>query len=307
MTDRALEAATLSGSDWREYSAQHIAPLLAHEMARWSTDFHWDQRWALTHVEAAREAGRLPGVVVTDAGGQTRGWVYFFRHHGQLQIGAIVSDSADCTRALMDFVLLSPHAAEASIVAFSPDAPGLASAFGLHGLATEPYDYLVRDAPLVAAAPRDGLRPLEPGDRSALARVLADAYRDTTFLRPFVPAGDDDAWTEYVGQLIDTRGCGEFLPEASAVVDDGRGGLSAALIATKIDADTGHIAQVAVAPEARGMGLGASLLDHALNAMDRAGCARVSLLVARTNTGARRLYDGRGFRSVATFLTGLRS
>ena len=62
-------------------------------------------------------AGAVPGPEFTDrwAHYQSR----FFRHHGQLQIGAIVSDSADCTRALMDFVLLSPHAAEASIVAKS--------------------------------------------------------------------------------------------------------------------------------------------------------------------------------------------
>lgn len=311
MTSGAVAPSALSGSDWREWSSHRVAPLLQREIARWAAEFHWDQRWAFTHVEAAREAGRLPGCIVSDAAGASHGWVYFLRHADQLQIGTLVSDSAEATRVLVDWAVESPIGEDASVVFFSPDAPGLTDALQAHGVRTEPYDYLIRPAGIGALAPPGAagaasVRAIEDRDREALARLMAAAYRDTTFLRPFVPTGGDDAWLEYVTQLIDTRGCGECLPEACTVADGPGATLRGGLLATRLDPHTGHIAQVVVDPSARGTGLASCMLDRALAALAAADCPQVSLLVARTNAGARRLYDARGFQTRGAFITGIR-
>ena len=59
--------------------------------------------------------------------------------------------------------------------------------------------------------------------------------------------------------------------------------------------DEAEVANVAVAPEARGRGVGARLLDEALSAARRHGAASVYLEVRDSNAAARALYASRGF------------
>lgn len=313
MNPGAAGATALTCTEWRGWSSQHIAPLLQSEAERWARDFFWDQRWSFTNVEAARESGRLPGIVVTDAAGATRGWTFFLRHGDQFQVGTVVSDSEDATRALVDAALASPLAEAADVVVFSPAAPGLSEALQAHAIRTEPYDYLVlADAPAAFDARRapDGVvcRALVGSDLGAVAALVGEAYRHTTFLRPFVPGGDPDDWRDYVGQLVDTRGCGEFLADASVVIDGDADpeSLRGALLATRLSSDTGHIAQVMVSAHARGGGLARRMLERSLSALHGHGLRRVSLLVARTNIPARTLYLAMGFQPAGTFLTGIR-
>lgn len=308
MSSGAAGRPALTCTDWRGWSAHRISPLLRRETDRWLRDFHWDQRWSFTQVEAAREAGRLPGLVVAGADGLTHGWTFFLRHGDQFQIGTIVSDSAAATGALLDAAFASPLVRDASIVVFSPDAPGLAPALHSHGLRIEPYDYLVwqQTPPLASAAAE--CRAVQAADVPAIAALTAEAYRSTTFLRPFVPAGLPDDWHDYIAQLVETRGCGELLSDASVAIDDvtAPGTLSAALLATRLSHDTGHIAQLVVGSQARGGGLARRMLERCLIALHAQGLTRVSLLVARTNTPARNLYTSAGFQPAGTFVTAIR-
>ena len=63
-------------------------------------------------------------------------------------------------------------------------------------------------------------------------------------------------------------------------------------------ADEGEIANLAVDPEQRRRGIGASLLDAALAEAGRRGAVAVYLEVRESNEGARRLYASRGFVEV---------
>ena len=310
MNAGAAEVPAPTCTDWRGWSADEIAPLLEREAGRWARDFHWDQREPFGYVEAARASGRLPGVVAVGPRGAARGWTFFLRHADEFQIGTMVSDGAATTRALVDAALASPLADRASIVLFTPAAPDLESVLQTHGVRVEPYDYLVAqnapDAPDARSA--TGLRPMESADLGPVAALLGEAYRDARFLRPFVTGGAPDDWRHYVTQLVETRGCGEFLAEASVVADDVSepGLLSGAVIATRLHDDTGHIAQIAVGSRARGQGLARRMLECSRRALRTRGLSRVSLLVARTNTPARGLYDSAGFKPAGTFITGIR-
>jgi ribosomal protein S18 acetylase RimI-like enzyme len=55
-----------------------------------------------------------------------------------------------------------------------------------------------------------------------------------------------------------------------------------------------------LAPEARGRGLGAALLDAGFHAAAQARCATASLAVDMRNAPARKLYDSRGFRQISS-------
>ena len=63
-------------------------------------------------------------------------------------------------------------------------------------------------------------------------------------------------------------------------------------------ADEGEIANLAVAPEARGKGIGAALLDAALTHAEQMRVSAVYLEVRDSNQTARRLYASRGFAEV---------
>ena len=63
-------------------------------------------------------------------------------------------------------------------------------------------------------------------------------------------------------------------------------------------ADECEIANLAVAPEARGQGYGAALLDAALAEAERRGAVTTYLEVRDSNATARRLYASRGFEEV---------
>lgn len=60
-------------------------------------------------------------------------------------------------------------------------------------------------------------------------------------------------------------------------------------------ADEAEIANLAVADEARGAGVGARLLDHAIAAARQRSCRVVFLEVRESNVAARALYASRGF------------
>jgi ribosomal-protein-alanine N-acetyltransferase len=75
------------------------------------------------------------------------------------------------------------------------------------------------------------------------------------------------------------------------------GGVAAYLVARALG-DEAEILDFAVAPEARGRGVGRALLDDALRALHRSGARRVFLEVRVSNAAAQRLYQSRGFQSI---------
>jgi ribosomal-protein-alanine N-acetyltransferase len=64
-------------------------------------------------------------------------------------------------------------------------------------------------------------------------------------------------------------------------------------------ADEAEIANLAVDPPARGLGIGAALLDEAVREAVRRGTVAMYLEVRDSNAAARALYDAHGFAEVA--------
>jgi ribosomal-protein-alanine N-acetyltransferase len=61
-------------------------------------------------------------------------------------------------------------------------------------------------------------------------------------------------------------------------------------------ADQIHINNLAIRPDLRNRGLGRLLLRHVLDEAERLGALHATLEVRRSNSAARRLYEGAGFR-----------
>ncbi len=90
-------------------------------------------------------------------------------------------------------------------------------------------------------------------------------------------------------------------PRAALLIVDNDTGqlLGYALLLTRVDHDIARLYSIALAPAARGRGLGGRLLD-ASEAMARArGCTRMRLEVRRHNRLARAMYRARGYQVIA--------
>jgi ribosomal protein S18 acetylase RimI-like enzyme len=309
--------------DWRTLSSAAVAPLYQSEIARWDAVLHWDTRANWRLVEAARAAGTLPGVVALDASGAVQGWAFYLLHHAALQVGALVCRSPAATGAVLGAMLDSAEAATASSITLFTfaDAPALMGELRQGGFTISHYRYLQVSlpdgpAPLLSRAGRLGPDPhtsperpagrgWQPGDLVPVAKLLSRAYGAPDASRPFVRRGRSEDWVEYVGQLVTTRGCGVFLPEAT-VIGESPDGVDAVVLATHLGAGTAHLAQVAVEPTAQGSGRGRRILAAALTNLQAADYLRATLLVSAGNGAANGLYDRLGFEETGRFIAAVR-
>jgi ribosomal-protein-alanine N-acetyltransferase len=102
-----------------------------------------------------------------------------------------------------------------------------------------------------------------------------------------------DPWAEAsFRQAVDNPGV--FF----VVATDGAGGPVVGYVVAWFAAGEGEIANVAVAPAARGRAIGGLLLDAAIAAAGEQGAEALYLDVRESNAHARALYDSRGFVEV---------
>ena len=286
--------------DWRYADTPAVEALYEAERRQWLTDLGWDTADAWPEIEGARTAGRLPGLLAVDDRGSICGWSYFLIDDRVAQVGSLVGESPEATRALVDSVVARAAGHAECVTCFSYNrAPGLAAALTAHAFELTPYQYLSRMAPVLDPFRSDGADGWRDGDEKPAADLLRAAYGSNG--RYFAAHGLSQEWQRYVHNLVAYPGCGRFDPMATRVLrDDGR--VIALVMMTALGPGVAHVAQVAVHPERRGQGLAGKLLDRALALAHAAGRSRATLLVEDGASAARTLYAQRGFTPVATFI-----
>ena len=85
-----------------------------------------------------------------------------------------------------------------------------------------------------------------------------------------------------------------------SVDPDGR--VEGLALTSRVSQTTAHLCQLAIHPAAQGRKRGAELLRRVCAAAKQHGSARMTLLVASSNTAARRLYARFGFVETARFI-----
>ncbi len=301
---RSADLLAVGIESWWQLTAAEMAGVYAAERARYLDVLAWDTTATWAALEQARATRAVPGLVARDEAGAIAGWTYFVTRADELQIGAFTATAAARERRL-DALLQTPEAGAAARLRLvgSTDAPDLARALGARGFLTGAYGYLHASLAGATAPAAGATATWRHGDLAATAALMRDAYAAPDPLRPFGGAGRADDWIDYVVGLTASPGCGHFAADLSVVVRSADGGLDAVALVTRLGAATAHLAQLAVAPAARGRGLGRRVLGAAMHRAADAGLAAMSLLVAADNGVARRLYDAYGFRHAASFVS----
>lgn len=134
------------------------------------------------------------------------------------------------------------------------------------------------------------LRPLNPGDREALAKLLLDAYAGTI---------DDEGETmvealEAIDDWLDDAPMLDHSPGAEA-----EGRLVSAVLMMRLDGEP-FLAIVATHPDHKGRGVGRAVVAHSLDGLRAEGHERVRLFITRGNTASERLFARLGARPISS-------
>lgn len=148
-----------------------------------------------------------------------------------------------------------------------------------------------------ADRPTIALRPVEAGDADFL-RALFVADRRALFAAAALPE-------PMLAMLLDQQyrahevGTAQEHPEAERSVILADGAAVGRLVTApdhRAGARTLRIVDIALVPEARGRGIGTTVLEDTIRSAREAGWTALSLMVTHTNPHAARLYRRLGFR-----------
>jgi ribosomal protein S18 acetylase RimI-like enzyme len=197
--------------------------------------------------------------------------------------------------ARIEAQLMMVHGAFERLPAFARYAQSYARIFMLSDLAE------VDTLPASAAADEFRFLEWDGARQDDAAAAIATAYHGHVDSRINDQYRSWPGARRFLSNVIQYPGCGQFLPGASFLSTDRTGRVNGLVLSSLVSADTGHITQVCVTPDARGKALGYELMRRALMTMAGSGCEKTSLTVTASNANAIRLYQSMGFRQVRRF------
>jgi ribosomal protein S18 acetylase RimI-like enzyme len=307
-------------ADLRRIQSRQLDEVFSEEQRAWLEELHWDYRPSVELIKRFIDAKSLAGLAVTEAG-RALGYGFYVTEETKALIGGLFISAAAAgeraeaaARMLLEEIIERLQSSgdlrriESQLMPFGPrlDATLAARNFRLH---MRQFMLLpLREAALSGAPVPPGLRlaAWDDGHFEACARLIASAYAG------HVDSAINDQYQsrsgamKFLKNIVILPGCGRFQPEASFVVHAGekyRAGneLAAAVLASEVSKGVGHITQICVQPQHRGMGLGLRLMESSIQAMKSRRFHALSLTVTRANAGAVRLYERIGFRTVKSF------
>jgi ribosomal protein S18 acetylase RimI-like enzyme len=312
--------------DIREVAAEEFSPLLDAESRAWFRGLHWDFAASARVVLSLVEEGRLSGFAALHEG-RVAGYCCYFFDGAKALIGDLFIDSPGS--GVEEAVLLLDRSVrnlmstpgirriEAQLPHFRFHAlhmwfrsrffegyvrQFMTAGIGNSGPADQPATSDVLEKVLAIRAQEFRLDEWKRKYDKAAARLLCRTYShhvDAAINNQYLSMEGAGRLIENIVQL---RGCGEFLEPASFVLIHRPTDELAGLIGvTAVRASTAHIAQVAVAAEFQKAGLGKMLIETAMRRIQEKGFHEVSLTVTGLNSGAVRLYERLGFRVLRDF------
>jgi ribosomal protein S18 acetylase RimI-like enzyme len=302
--------------DLRHFTSADLRPLLDDEIRVWAELLCWDYSGSAEMILRYMDAKFLPGYAAVSRG-KVFGYSFFVYESSKGVIGDLFVRSGDngsnreeVERRLLTHVIetlqQSPgiHRIEAQLLAHEAGAasqPFLSQGFSRHARLFMALPLAAKmDAKVIAADIE--LRRWTEQDYQPSAAVITSAYRN------HVDSEINDQYRTLSGSLrflnniIRFPGCGTFDAESSFVAVNKRNlSLVGVILCSRVRYDTGHVTQICVLPEHRGLGLGKALLAATVRNLTQRKFSALSLTVTEANSPAVDLYARLGFEKKRVF------
>jgi ribosomal protein S18 acetylase RimI-like enzyme len=304
--------------DLRHFASADLRPLLDEEVESWGEALAWDYRSSSEMILRYVDAKILPGYAAVERGSLV-GYSFFVYEGNKGVIGDLfVSPRRADVRAVevrliehvVETLQQSPgvHRVEAQLLAHHTGE--VAAPFVSNGFQRFRRLFLSLDLDGGAGATIPAARPLKDvairhwteADYQPAAGIITAAYR------AHIDSEINDQYRTNAGSLrflnniVRFPGCGVFDAEASFVaIHESTDALIGVILCSRVRDDVGHVTQVCLLPEYRGIGIGEALMAATSNALRRRRFNLLTLTVTEANDRAVELYRKMGFAEKRVF------
>jgi ribosomal protein S18 acetylase RimI-like enzyme len=317
MAAQAKRPLNLEVLDLRHFHSREFAHLLEEESREWLEKLRWDFRPSSDIVRRYLDMRALNGYALLDDRVPV-GYSYYVHEDHKVLIGDLFVSAPYRTVEAQNRLL--QHVVEAA-----ENTPGVRRVEGQLMMLESPSVHLLYPASELKVFERnfmlvEGIRNLErpsfgrppaagiaferwsEGQMEPAAHLIARSYQSHVDSQINDQYRNVGGARRFLHNIIQYPGCGAFYqPAAVMAIDLKTRELCGISLTSLVEPKTGHITQVCVAPERRGMGIGSDLLWRSIRAFCERGCEAVSLTVTAANSGAVRLYERIGFQTIRRF------
>ncbi|MBI3664938.1 MAG: GNAT family N-acetyltransferase [Acidobacteria bacterium] len=317
MAAQAEQPEKLEILDLRHFQARDFVALLEEEVQVWASRLRWGFQPSCEIVRHYLDLRALTGYALL-RGTAPVGYAYYVHEDYKMLIGDLfVSEpyrTVEAQHLLLEHVVEAaentPGVRRIEAQLMMLDSNAVASLFPPSQLTVFERYFMLVDGIGQLRRETFGPRPaaevtFEPWSERYMepaAYLIARAYEG------HVDSQINDQYRSAAGarrflhNITQYPGCGAFhTPAAQAAIDSASGELCGLSLTSLVEPEVGHITQLCVSPERRGLGLGSELLWRSLQAFAKGGGEAASLTVTASNAGAVRLYERVGFRTIRRF------
>jgi ribosomal protein S18 acetylase RimI-like enzyme len=303
--------------DLRQIPSRKLEPLFQEETSHWRDELHWDYRPSVDLIRKFVDSHSLGGYVAMEDDKPAGYAFYVLEDHKGLIGGLFVSSrksQESITKSLIAEMVSALRATprlkrvEAQLMPFGTELNPefLSKYFTLH---TRLFMLLpLAEARLSNKPISSGLR-LEPWTDKAFesaARLIQLAYADHVDSEINDQYCSEAGGMKFLRNIVLLPGCGQFLPEASFLVQPVTGDRPIGMVLTStVASGVGHTTQICVMPGYQGHGIGRAMMEGAIQVLKRRKYESLSLTVTSANSQAVQLYEHLGFRIIKKFAAGV--
>ncbi len=286
------------------------------ELALWRDRLSWDVSSAVTAFRRALERGGVQGKAIR-CGSSTAAYGYYLVESGRgVLTGLAVAPEWRgrdvgplLVRAMIqELVVRCVSRIESQFLSF--DAPWLVPCFESEG-----FESFAREFRRLALSPRSSYakeslaspdpfvyRTWKSWNLTEASQVMQSAHLSGIDARMNELYRSSEGCRSLLTSVLRHRGCGAAILEASKVARDPQTDRAVGFaVVTETSSRKAHLAQLAVAPDYQGLGLGRRILSRVIERLSDMGYDGLSLMVSRDNHRALDLYRSMGFERVISF------
>jgi ribosomal protein S18 acetylase RimI-like enzyme len=315
---RSPQSTTVEILDLRHFSSADLRPLLEQEVETWASALCWDYRSSADMILRYVDAKILPGYAAVERGNIV-GYAFFVYEGSKGVVGDLFVSprrmdthriEAQIAEHVIETLQQSPgiHRVEAQLLTHQTGE--LTTCFlsrGFHRhrrlfLSLELQGKQAPQTPQIPMHPEILVRRWSDLDYQAAAGVITAAYRN------HIDSEINDQYRTHAGSvrflnnIVRFPGCGVFDSESSfSAVHRPTNTLVGLILCSRVKDDVGHVTQVCLLPDFRGLRIGENLIACTANSLRNRHFRVLSLTVTEANHRAVELYKRMGFNETSIF------